>query len=88
MAIQVKENQATEGGTKIVALAGDRTIEVELDRMIARTTRMRVDVKQGWFFRDRATATEIIIQTKHTLDDDPKLAHEAMPTTAARAAKK
>ena len=88
MAIQVKENQATEAGTKIVAMAGDRTIEVELDRLTARTTRMRVNVKQGWFFRDRATATEIITQTERTLDGDPKLAREAMPTTVARAAKK
>ena len=88
MAILVKENQATEAGTKIVAMAGDRTIEVELDRLTVRTTRMRVNVKQGWFFRDRATATEIIIQTERTFDDNPKLAREAMPTTAARAAKK
>ena len=88
MAIKVKENQATEAGTKIVAMAGDRIIEVELDRLTARTTRMRVNVRQGWFFRDRATATEIITQTERTLDDNPKLAREAMPTMAARAAKK
>jgi len=88
MAIPVKENQATEAGTKIVATAGDRTIEIELDRLTARTTRMRVNVKQGWFFRDRATATEIIVQTERTFDDNPKLAREAMPTTAARTAKK
>ena len=88
MAIKVKENQATEAGTKIVAMAGDRIIEVELDRLTARTTRMRVNVRQGWFFRDRATATEIIAQTERTLDDNPKLAREAMPTTTARAAKK
>jgi len=49
---------------------------------------MRVNVKQGWFFRDRATATEIIVQTERTFDDNPKLAREAMPTTAARTAKK
>ena len=88
MAIQVKENQANEAGTKIVAMAGDRTIEVELDRLTARTTRMRVNVKQGWFFRDRATATEIISQTQRTLDGDAKLAREAVPTTLARTAKR
>ena len=88
MAIQVKENQATEAGTKIVAQAGDRTIEVELDRLTAKTTRMRVIVKQGWFFRDRATATEIIVQTERTLDDQPTLARAEMPTTTARTAKK
>ncbi|MBI3625256.1 MAG: hypothetical protein HY215_03790 [Candidatus Rokubacteria bacterium] len=88
MAIKVKENQATEAGTKIVGVAGDRTIEVELDRLTARTTRMRVTVKRGWFFRDRATATEIIVQTERTLDDQPTLARAAMPTTTARAAQK
>ena len=88
MAIKVKENQATEAGTKIVAMAGDRIIEVELDRLTDRTTRMRVNVRKGWFFRDRATATEIITQTGRTLDDNPKLAREAVPTMAARAAKK
>ncbi len=88
MAIQVKENEATEAGTKIVAVAGDRTIGIEVERLTGKTSRLRVFVKQGWFWRDRATATEIIIQTERTLDDNPKLAREAMPTTAARAAKK
>lgn len=88
MAIEVKENEATEAGTKIVAVAGDRTIAIEVERLTAKTSRLRVLVKQGWFWRDRATATEIIIQTERTLDDDPKLAREAMPPTAARAAKK
>lgn len=88
MAIQVKENETTEAGTKIVGVAGDRTIAIEVERLTAKTSRLRVLVKQGWFWRDRATATEIIIQTERTLDDDPKLAREAMPPTAARAAKK
>jgi hypothetical protein len=88
MAIQVKENEATEAGTKIVGVAGDRTIAIEVERLTGKTSRLRVFVKQGWFWRDRATATEIIIQTERTLDDNPKLAREAMPPTAARAAKK
>jgi hypothetical protein len=32
---------------------------------------MRVNAKQGWFFKDRATATEIIVQTARTLGDEP-----------------
>lgn len=86
MAIEVKENQATEAGTTIVGVAGDRTIEIELDRLTERTSRMRVNVKQGWFFRDRASATEIIVQTGRALDDDPKLAHMRSPIPAPRAA--
>ncbi len=87
MAIEVKENEATEAGTTIVAVAGDRTVEIELDRLTARTSRMRVNVKQGWFFRDRASATEIIAQTGRTLDDDPQLARAPSPLPAPRAAK-
>ncbi|MBI3030599.1 MAG: DUF3568 family protein [Candidatus Rokubacteria bacterium] len=74
MDIKVEENQATESGRKIVAVASDRAIEIELDRLTSQTTRMRVNVKQGWFFKDRATATEIIVQTDRTLDAEPALA--------------
>ena len=88
MAIEVKENQATEGGRKIVAVASNRTIEIELDRLTARTSRMRVNVKQGWFFRDRASAAEIIVQTERTLEQDPRLAREGIQTTAARSPRK
>ncbi len=83
MDIEVKENQATESGRKIVAAASDRTIEIEIDRLTSQTTRMRVNVKQGAFFKDRATAAEIIIQTERTLDNEPILAREATPRAPA-----
>jgi hypothetical protein len=76
MDIQVKENQPTESGRKIVAQAGDREIEIELDRLTTKTSRMRVNAKQGMFFKDRATAAEIIIQTERTLDDEPVVARD------------
>jgi len=88
MDIEVEENQPTESGRKIVAVAGDRAIEIELDRLTSQTTRMRVNVKQGWFFKDRATATEIIIQTERTLDDEPVLARGRTSPTGAPATKK
>lgn len=88
MAIEVKENQATDSGRKIVAQAGDREIDIELDRLTAKTSRMRVNAKQGWFFKDRATAAEIIIQTERTLDDEPVLAREATSPTGIPATKK
>jgi hypothetical protein len=83
MAMEVKEKQVTESGTKIVAAAGDRTVEIEVDRLTGRTSRLRVYVKQGWFWRDRATATEIIVQTERTLESEPWRAREATPPTAA-----
>ncbi len=88
MDIEVKENQATESGRKIVAVAADRTIEIELERLTSQTTRMRVNAKQGTFFKDRATATEIIIQTERALDEEPVRARAATPASAAPTAKK
>ena len=76
MDIKVKESQPTQSGRKILAQAGDREIEIELDRLTTKTSRMRVNAKQGWFFKDRATATEIIVQTERTLDDEPVLARD------------
>jgi len=88
MDIAVKETQPTGSGRTIVAVAGDRTIVIELDRLTAQTSRMRVSARQGWFFRDRATAAEIIIQTAQTLDDKLRLARGSKPTTARPASKK
>src|SRR3972149_5324499 len=76
MDITVTEEEATESGRTIVASAGDRTIEIELDRLTTRTSRMRVVAKRPWFFRDRATAEEIIIQIESTLRDEPLLARK------------
>lgn len=90
--IEVKE-EATEPGKKnetrrkILAVAGDRTIDIELDRLTSNTSRMRVNAKHGWLFKDRATATEIIVQTEQTLDEDPA-ARELKPTAASSAPKK
>lgn len=70
LAMPVTENEPTESGRLITAAAGDRTVGIELDRITARTSRMRVSVKQGWFFKDRATAGEIVAQTWQTLGND------------------
>jgi hypothetical protein len=84
MEITIKENKAGESGNgrRIVAVASDRTIEIELDRLTTKVSRMRVNAKQGWFWRDRATATEIIVQTAQTLEDHTPRANKAMPTAA------
>ena len=84
MEIKVKGTERTEAGSKILAEASDRTIAIELDRLSGRTSRMRVDAKQGWFFKDRATAMEIILQTEQTLEDEPALARRATPAAVVR----
>lgn len=77
MAMDVKENKPTDEGTQIIAEAGDRTVDIEIDRITPMTSRMRVNVKKGWFLRDRATATEIIVQTEHALEQKSELARRA-----------
>ena len=60
----------------IVAVAGDRKIYLELEKLTTRTTRMRVTAKQGWFWRDRATAGEVIAQTVDAIEDKPTLSQK------------
>jgi hypothetical protein len=67
MDIGVKSDESTPEGRKIVALAGDRTLDIELEQLTARTTRMRVVAKHGVLFRDRATAGEVVAQTERAL---------------------
>lgn len=71
MDITLQNDNAMDPGRHIVGQAADRTIDIELERLTSRMTRMRVTAKQGWFFRDRATAGEIIAQTERSLDDLP-----------------
>src|SRR5262245_24177049 len=87
MDITVLDNQETEAGRTITAQAADRNIEIELDRLTTRTTRMRVVARRNWFVQDRATATEIILQTDRTLSTNPHLAASPTPLTGATRAK-
>jgi len=59
----------TRSGWEIKAVALDRVIEIKLEGLTKRMTRMRVVAnKGGIFFMDASTATEIIIQTVETMD--------------------
>jgi hypothetical protein len=73
MAITVKTDDSTDEGRKIVAEAIDRSVEIELERLTTKATRMRVVVKQGFFFRDRATAGEILTKTRQIVDNGTKV---------------
>lgn len=63
------EEEPEAPGRKITAQAGDRKVHLELQKLTAKTTRIRVTAKHGVFFRDRATAGEIITQVEHSLDE-------------------
>ena len=77
MAITVKADASTDEGRKIVAQAIDRSVEIELERLTTKATRMRVVVKQGIFFRDRATAGEIIAKTGQIVENGTKITSNA-----------
>ena len=67
MGIKVDATAKTEHGKAISASANDRQIEIEFEAVSSKTTRMRTIAKQGIFFKDRATAGEIIMQTEKVL---------------------
>jgi hypothetical protein len=67
MGIKVETTSKIDQGKAIKAVSNDREIEIELEMVSAKTTRIRTVAKQGIFFKDRATATEIIIQTEKVL---------------------
>ena len=69
MDMDVTKDKKTEDGWLITAIAAERTIDVELEALSKRTTRMRVVANKGdIFFKDSATANEIIVQTADLLD--------------------
>ncbi len=68
MDMEVTDIKETKSGWEIQAKAYDRIIEIELEALSRRATRMRVVANQGGiFFKDSATSTEIIIQTAQRL---------------------
>jgi Protein of unknown function (DUF3568) len=67
MGMEVDGAEKTDEGKAIKAKGADRQIEIELQAVSSKTTRIRTVAKQGWFFKDRATATEIILQTERIL---------------------
>jgi hypothetical protein len=67
MGIKIDSTAKTEQGKAIKATTNDREIEIELEMVSSKTTRIRTVAKQGIFFKDRATAGEIIFQTEKVL---------------------
>jgi len=54
-------------GELIYARAENRAIEIEIEPISARATRMRIAAKNGGFLYDSATASEIVAQTERSL---------------------
>jgi hypothetical protein len=66
MDIKVGATEKIDNGVRIKARAADRDIEIDLEALTSRTTRMRSTARNG-IFMDSATATEIILQTEKAL---------------------
>ena len=76
--IALTSDEAKDDGCReVVGVAGDRLVHVELERLTARTTRMRITAKQGWLWRDTATAGEILVQAERTLVGKPALSQRS-----------
>lgn len=68
MGIAVEAKEKTDQGKRTLATGVDRRVEIELESVSVKSARIRTVAKQGLFFRDRATATEIILQTEKILN--------------------
>jgi hypothetical protein len=83
MGITLESSERLEDGEMILARAGGRTVEVELEVISQRATRVRVATKNGGFFYDSATANEIIAQTQKVLETRSRRASRATPSGSA-----
>jgi hypothetical protein len=80
MGMPLIQDDATPTGWKMSATASQRTVDIDLERLSDTATRMRVVANEGFFFlKDSATATEIILQTAQTLQDDAVAARTVEP---------
>lgn len=67
MGVKVVSRTTNKEGERVIsATAKDREIEVLLEPLSSRTTRMRVIASNG-LLKDSATATEIMLQTERVL---------------------
>lgn len=66
MDIKIGATEKMQNGERIKARATDRDIEIELEALSGKTTRMRSTARSG-ILMDSATATEIILQTEKAL---------------------
>jgi hypothetical protein len=67
MGINSAKIETVEGGEKVLAEARDRKIEITLESISGNATRMKSVARIDTFFMDKATATEIILQTERVL---------------------
>ena len=67
MGIGFESTGKFEGGEVLYARSATRAIEIEVEPISARATRVRIAAKNGGLFYDSATASEIVAQTDRLL---------------------
>jgi hypothetical protein len=67
MDIKETEREAEEGKVSVTAVTGDLDIDIDLEKVTPTATKIEVNAKKGPFLKDKATATEIIVQTENNL---------------------
>jgi len=67
MGIAFQSFDRFEHGELIYARAENREIEIEIEPISARATRLRIAAKNGGFLYDNATAREIVAQTERLI---------------------
>jgi hypothetical protein len=71
MGMTVTADVKSEEGWTLTAKATNRTVEIGLEKLTDRATRLRVVANEGMlFFKDASTSSEIILQTAQALQDD------------------
>jgi hypothetical protein len=68
MGIAIESYGKFDAGIIIFARSGGRSVELELEPISRRATRLRVAAHDGGLFYDGATASEIVAQTEKLLE--------------------
>jgi hypothetical protein len=68
MGITLGSTGRFEGGELISAHSDNRAIQIEIEPISPKATRIRIAARNGWLFYDNATASEIVAQTERLLD--------------------
>ncbi len=68
MDIKETNRKKEEGKVSISAVTGNLDIDIDLEKVTPAVTKIEVSAKKGVFIKDKATATEIIVQTEKNLE--------------------
>jgi hypothetical protein len=84
MGIPVEKDEASSANRSLTAHANDRDIDIQIEEVTPRTTRLRVVASEFVVLKDSATATEIIMQTAQALDTLPPSRPRTVGRTTAK----